>query len=134
MEAHESTRQCLESSLPKDHEDDIAGKGYNSMTHPNSVHKFIPVPQAMKIPDAKAAVDREWQKLETIPAWQLKKLRAKAGDIGSTKRQLESPLSLMDGHLSSQKCGVRAQITEVLERQSRALGDTVKDDSGVYAY
>ena len=39
------------------------------MTHEDLVHKFIPMPQAMKIPDAKAAVDKEWKKLETIPAW-----------------------------------------------------------------
>ena len=32
---------------------------------------LLPVPQAMKIPDAKAAGDKEWKKLETIPAWQL---------------------------------------------------------------
>ena len=32
VEAHESTRQRLESSLPKDHEDHIASKGCNSMT------------------------------------------------------------------------------------------------------
>ena len=32
----------------------------------------------MKVPDAKAAVDKEWKKLEAIPAWNLeKKLRAK---------------------------------------------------------
>ena len=66
MEAHESTRQRLESSLPKDHEDHIAGEGYNSMTHYNLVHQFIPVRQAMKIPDAKAALDKEWEKFETI--------------------------------------------------------------------
>ena len=34
-------RQCLESSLPKGHEDRFAGKGKNSMTHYNLVHKFI---------------------------------------------------------------------------------------------
>ena len=28
------------------------------------VHKFIPMPQAMQIPAAKAAVDKEWEKLE----------------------------------------------------------------------
>ena len=33
------------------------------------VHKFIPMPQAMKTPAAKAAVDKEWEKLEKIPAW-----------------------------------------------------------------
>ena len=47
------------------------------MTHYNLVHKFIPMPQAMKIPDAKAAVDKEWKKFETNPAWELKKSRAK---------------------------------------------------------
>ena len=40
VEAHESTRQRLESSLPKDHEDHIAGKGYNSMARDNLVHIF----------------------------------------------------------------------------------------------
>ena len=61
VEAHESARQRLESSLPKDHEDRIAGKGYDPTTHDNLVHKFIPVPQSMKLPDAKAAVDKEWK-------------------------------------------------------------------------
>ena len=77
VDAHESTRQRLESSLPKDLEDHIAGKGYNSMTHYNLVHKFIPMPQAMKTLDAKVAVDKVWKKFETIPAWQLDKVKSK---------------------------------------------------------
>ena len=40
---------------PKNHEDHIAGKGSTSMTHYNLVHKFIPMPPTMNIPDAKAA-------------------------------------------------------------------------------
>ena len=43
MKAHESTRKRLESSVPEDHENHIAGKGYNSMTHYNLAHKFIPM-------------------------------------------------------------------------------------------
>ena len=35
------------------------------------------MPQAMKIPDAKAAVDKEWKKLETIPAWDVRKVKSK---------------------------------------------------------
>ena len=35
------------------------------------VHKFILLPQAMKIPAAKAAVDKEWEKLEKILAWDI---------------------------------------------------------------
>ena len=33
--------------------DHIAGKGENSLQHYNLVHKFIPMPQAMKVPAAK---------------------------------------------------------------------------------
>ena len=47
------------------------------MTRCNLVHKFIPMPQAMSIPDAKVAVVKEWKKLETIPGWQLGKVKSK---------------------------------------------------------
>ena len=33
----------------------IEGKGYNSMTHYDLAHKFFPMPQEMKIQDARAA-------------------------------------------------------------------------------
>ena len=73
LEASESTRLRMEESLPNYHEDHIAGKGDHSLQHYILVHKFIPMPQAMKIPEAKAAVDKEWEKLEKIPAWNLTK-------------------------------------------------------------
>ena len=50
------------NSMPHYHQDHIAGKGENSLQYYNSVHKFILMPQAMKIPAAKAAVDKEWEK------------------------------------------------------------------------
>ena len=68
LEASESTRLRMADSLPNYHEDHIAGKGDNSLQHCNLVHKFILMPQAMKIPAAKAAVDKEWEELEKIPA------------------------------------------------------------------
>ena len=75
LEADETTRLRMGSSLPNHHEDHIAGKGENSLQHYNLVHKFIPIPQTMKIPAAKAAVDKEWEKLEKISAWNLTKVR-----------------------------------------------------------
>ena len=42
LEASESTRMRMEESLPKYHEDHIAGKGDTSLQHHNMVHKFIP--------------------------------------------------------------------------------------------
>ena len=73
LEASEATRLRMEDSLPNYHEDHTAGKEDNSLQQYNLVHKFIPIPQAMKIPAAKAAVDREWEKPEKIPAWRLTK-------------------------------------------------------------
>ena len=61
LEASESTRLRMEESLPNYHEDHIVGEGDNSLQHEKLVHKFIPMPQAMKTPAAKAAVDKEWE-------------------------------------------------------------------------
>ena len=63
VEADESTRNRMEGSLHKDHEDHIAGKGTNSLSHFNLARKFIPMPQAMKIPAAKVVLDKEWENL-----------------------------------------------------------------------
>ena len=59
VEADESMRVRLEGGPCRHFEDHIAAKGRNSPSHFNSVHKFIPMLQAMKIPDAKAAVEKE---------------------------------------------------------------------------
>ena len=66
LEANEPTRLRMGESLPTHHEDHIAGRGNNSLQHYNLVHKFIRMPQTMRIPAAKAAVDKEWEKLEKI--------------------------------------------------------------------
>ena len=55
LETSESTRMGMEESRPKYHEDHIAGRGDNSLQHYNLVHKFIPMPQAMKIPRSKSS-------------------------------------------------------------------------------
>ena len=67
--SHEPTRQRMEPTLLKCHEDHIAGKEYNSMNHCDLVQQFL---KAVKIPDAKTAAEKEWKKLETIQAWQQK--------------------------------------------------------------
>ena len=86
VESHGSTGHRTESLLSKTHEDRIAWKGFTSMTHKNLVHKFIPMPQAMKIPNAKAAVDKEWKKPETIPARDSGKVRSKKEVILEAQR------------------------------------------------
>ena len=87
LEASESTRMRVEEPLPKYHEDHIAGKGDNSLQHYNTVHKFIPMLQAMKIPAAKAAVDKEWEILENIPAWDKTNVRSKSEVIDEARKE-----------------------------------------------
>ena len=55
LEANESTRMRMGNSILPNHEDHIAGKGENSLQHYNLVHKFIPMPQAMKIPASESS-------------------------------------------------------------------------------
>ena len=86
VESHDSTRQRAKSSRPTKHKDHIADNGFTSMTHYNLVHNFILVPQTKKIPDAKAAVDKEWKKLETIPAWQMEKVKSEKEVILEAQR------------------------------------------------
>ena len=74
LEAAEPKRLRMEGIEPRIHEDHFARKGRNSLHHYNLVHKFIAMPQAMKVPAAKEAVDQEWEKLEKISAWNLAKV------------------------------------------------------------
>ena len=57
-DADESTRPRLEGAGHKPRQDHITAKGMNSITHYSLEHKFIPMPQTSKIPDAKAAVEK----------------------------------------------------------------------------
>ena len=123
----------MEGTLHKDHEDHIAGRGINSLSHYNLVHKFILVPQAMKIPDAKAAVDKEWEKLEKIPAWQLTKVRNQNEVIAEARNNGRKVhfASLMDiCHLKNAELEAKHQK---YKGQVVLRGDIVKDDPGSYA-
>ena len=91
------------------------------------------MPQALKIQGAKSAVEKECEKLEKIPAWQLTKVRNKkevidkAGNKGR-KVHLASLMDLCDLKSSELEPQFQKYKGRVVLR-----GDTVKDDSGSYA-
>ena len=130
LEASETTRLRMGEPLPTHHEDHIAGKGDNILQHCNLVHKFIPMPPAMKIPAAKAAVDKEREKLEKISAWNLTKVRSKKREARNKVRKVHFT-SLMD------LCHLKNSELEPQYQKSKGRvvlrGDLVKDDSGSYA-
>ena len=97
------------------------------------VHKFIPMPQAMKIPAAKAAVDKEWEKMEKISAWNLTKVKSKKKVIEEARTAGAAVhfASLMDMcHLKNAELEAKHQ-----KYKGRVVlrGDIVKVDSGSYA-
>ena len=133
LEAGQSTRLRVGESLPGHHEDHIEGKADNSQQHYNLVHKFIPMPQAMKIPAAKAAVDKKWEKLKKFSEWNLTKVKSKKQliDEARTSGGTVHFASLMDiCHLKNAELEAKHQI---YKGRVVLRGDIVKDDSGSYA-
>ena len=58
VDADESMRIRLEGVPHRYYEDHIVGKEINLVSDYNLVYKFISMAQALKIPDAKAAVEK----------------------------------------------------------------------------
>ena len=90
------------------------------------------MPQAMKIPGAKAAVDKEWEKLENIPAWDLTNVRNKSEviDEARTKGAKVHFASLMDTyHLKNAELETKHQK---YKGRIALQGDILKNDSGSY--
>ena len=76
VEASESTWKRLESTLPQDHEDHIAERGFNSMSHDNLVHKIDSEAPSTEHPGCESS---KWDKLEKLPAWQVTKVTSQNG-------------------------------------------------------
>ena len=92
---------------------------YNSLQHHNLARKFTPMPQAMKIPAAKAAVDKEWEKLGNISAWNLTEVRSKSEVIDEARTKgAKVHFASDDGHLSFEECRTEGKAPKI-ERQSR---------------
>ena len=82
----------------------------------------------MKIPDAKAAVDKEWKKVETFLAWQWGKVkRKKEVVLEAQKKDKRIPL------YCTHKCHLNAKLEPKLQKNRGRVApwvDIVKEDSG----
>ena len=87
----------------------------------------------MKIPDAQAAVDKEWAKIEKIHAWHMGKSQEQREVILEAPRETKKKVhfaTLMDiCHLKNAKLEPKLQ-----KYKGRVVlrGDIVKDDSGAH--
>ena len=68
----------------------------------------------MKYPEAKVAVDKEWEKLENLPAWHVPHVMSKKKDHPiDTKRGKDSSFWDDDGLMSVQNYGVGAKDLKI---------------------
>ena len=131
LEADESTRMRMGNSIPQ-HHDHIAGKGENSLQHYNLVQIYSYASSYEN--SGSETVDKEWEKLEKISAWNLTKVRSKKEVIDEARMSGATVhfASLMDMcHLKNAELEAKHQ-----KYKGRVVlrGDIViKDDSGSYA-
>ena len=131
-----SISDCI-GALPPDvedtHEYKIKDKFNCNLDWFANVHAPIPIPVAMKIPKAKAALDKEWAKLEAKSTWNTATVRPRAEVIAECRRTGKKAHfgSLMD------LCGKKnSQLSEehwIFKGRVVFRGDCVKDEEGFHA-
>ena len=121
------------ASLPKYHEDHIAGKGDNSLQHYNLVLKFILLPP-WRYPQQKQQWINNGRNLKNVPVWGHDKSQKQIrGDRWSKDEGHKKFIfaSLMDiCHLRNAELG--DESTKKYEGRVVLRGDIVKDDSGSF--
>ena len=114
IEACESKRCRISESAKHKHEEQVADRGYISMSLYTLIHLPLPIPKAIRIPEAKVAVDREWNKLKnTSVLARIRSKKQKRSDRGNTaKRQTSSFLQL------SWTCAISKDPKETINSRS----------------
>jgi hypothetical protein len=122
-----------EGNLVRKHQDHIAEAGFASDAWFAMVHTPIPMKKALTIPDAKKAVNKEWKKLEELPAWDLTTVQPRAKVSAKAKREGKKIHfgSLMD--MCHQKHSEQAESMRRYKGRVVFRGDQVKDEDGFYA-
>ena len=113
-EAHESTRQRIESVTKRMHVEHIAGEGQNSILHYNLVHKFISDAASTEYSRGKGSSGQGMEKTWDNSRMGCEKSQEqKGGHRRGTEKQQQSSLCFIDGRVSEKEFGVGATIPEV---------------------
>ena len=123
----------IQENQNRDNEDHIVEKAKkNSVSHCHVVHKHSPLHQALKIPDAKAAVDKSWNKLKNTPAWQESKVKSKREVID--RAQKEGKIVFLQ-RTWIDAISQNSELDKKFKKDKGRVvqrGDVVKDDSSSY--
>ena len=104
VDVNKSMRIRLEGVPPRYHEDHIAAKGINSLSHYNLVHKFIPMPQALKKTGCKGSSGEMGNTGENTGMAVDESQKQERSDRRSKDDGRKSSFCITDGHMSFEKC------------------------------
>ena len=133
IKALESQRCILLKERNHSHEDHVGDREFCSWHHFNMAHALVLVSEAIKILTAKTAADRQWNKLQKLPAWSTSKDKSEQDVINEAKvnnRKVHFATVMDACHLKHSELAEHLRINKgsVVLR-----GETVNDDTGVYA-
>jgi len=114
------------------HQERIASAGTSSTTHYAMVHKPIPLPVAMRIPEAREALDAEWTKLEKF-AWDLAGVKPRA-EVEARART--NGIKIHFGDVMALCHLKNSELRKELQRYKGRIvfrGDGTRDEDGFYA-
>ena len=117
----------------REHQDHVAEAGLVSCEWMAMVHTPVKMSDAMKIPKAKEALDKEWDKLGIKNAWDLKTVRPRQQVIKDAKK---NNATVHFGNLMELCHKKHSEQSEEMHRYNGRVvfrGDNVKDESGFYA-
>ena len=108
-----------------------------SESHYGTLHKPITIKEAMKIPEAEAAVEKDWDKLWNLPAWYFKEMRNEDKSGSSSTSENGGGISvrfvdlchLMLAELAKHLADVQGRSC-VPGRRRRRRGGCFKNDNG----
>ena len=133
VEAHRSTRNRSGRTLPKDHEDRIAGNGFDSLSHFNLEHKFFSHAPSENPGCTSSGGQRVGEAREIASSADDRGKEQKRSHRRSTKNSMSTVhfAALMD--LCHLKDAELEPTFQNYQGQVVLRGDIVKDDSGSYA-
>ena len=119
--------------MKRPHQDQTAPKGYASLEQMALVHLPISIEKAMKIPEAKQAVDAEWTAHAQKRTWNVDRVRPRAEVIAEANRR---KVSVHFGRLMDLCHLKHAELDERVQKYKGRVvfrGDQVKDETGLHA-
>ena len=117
----------------REHQDHIAMSSYCSNEWYAMVHTPVPITKAYKIPDARKAIDKEWDKLTKKGAWDFSTVKPRKQVIAEAKRK---GVSVQFGNfmeLCHEKNSELRLIAKEFKGRLVFRGDQVRDETGYYA-